>query len=329
MRGFEVKFVSGYTGSGKTAYTDRLHLDTGWPVLHIGDSLREFGISSKSISEMPDAHAPASLDKMVNQTVANFIAEALGPEGGGGVIIDGFPRKPSQVHEAYEMVCGLVRYAPGEIRLRFVFVTAPIDTRISRVLSSRSEARRELSVMKIESESADMDNSIKVAKEIERGKPALAMSIMVTETGIKEIYPGVMVADVLVVGDGYRMPVHAGDVGIDLSSNGRVEILPGEFSNVETGVSVKIDDRCWGRVTGRSSAVWGKGIMVMEGVIDPGYTGELFMLVYNPGKKAVVVDRGDRIAQLILIPRVDYSVLRVDSLPKTSRGNKGFGSTGK
>ena len=62
--------------------------------------------------------------------------------------------------------------------------------------------------------------------------------------------------------------------------------------------------------------------------IDPGFVGELFIGVWNPGPLPRQIHPGERIAQLVIVPRVPVEIKYVDELPKTERGEKGFGSTG-
>ena len=80
---------------------------------------------------------------------------------------------------------------------------------------------------------------------------------------------------------------------------------------------------------GRSSAWFKKKIMVFEGTIDAEYRGELFVGVRNMTQADNKIERGDRLAQLIImqsfVPRIEI----VDRLDKTERGNQGFGSTGR
>ena len=65
----------------------------------------------------------------------------------------------------------------------------------------------------------------------------------------------------------------------------------------------------------------------MDGTIDEGFTGALLVFALNPNKYDVVVNRGDRLAQLVLHQSVVYRIEYVDELPKTERGENGFGST--
>jgi deoxyuridine 5'-triphosphate nucleotidohydrolase len=117
------------------------------------------------------------------------------------------------------------------------------------------------------------------------------------------------------------------DAGMDLYVDEEVQIAPGEFADIATGVAVDLPDGYWARITGRSSA-WRKlGLQVLEGIIDTGYTGPLFAGVYNPGPAPVVLAVGDRVAQLIL-HRTEALTPAWGDVRIKARGANGFGSTG-
>jgi dUTP pyrophosphatase len=118
------------------------------------------------------------------------------------------------------------------------------------------------------------------------------------------------------------------DAGLDLHVMTDHFLKPGEFIDVETGWAVKVADNHWGAIKARSSTFFKRGIIVHEGVLDPGYTGKLVMGLYNPGTKVVVIPAGERLAQLIIIPLVIHPIQIVNDFPHTMRGAEGFGSTG-
>ena len=120
-----------------------------------------------------------------------------------------------------------------------------------------------------------------------------------------------------------------GDAGFDLIVSQYTIIRGGETVDVSHGCRIKIPDWCWGMIRPRSSTWAKRGLIVRPGVIDSGYTGPLYIGVHNPGDEEVILVSGERVAQLILIPRLcDVTFTRVWELPKTDRGDKGFGSTG-
>lgn len=125
---------------------------------------------------------------------------------------------------------------------------------------------------------------------------------------------------------------HEGDAGYDLVVAESVVIQPDGFFDVPHGIRVALPDGVWGRITGRSSTLRKRHLLVAEGIIDNGYRGELFAGVWNLGSKVARIDKGERIAQLILHPAVTDRVQleRVaDVGGDTTRGESGFGSTDK
>lgn len=123
---------------------------------------------------------------------------------------------------------------------------------------------------------------------------------------------------------------HDDDAGLDLYVQGDYTIEPGEMVDLDLGVAIKSPPGTWTLLTGRSSTMRNRGLLVAQGVIDPGYTGPLYATVYNLRREPVQVNDGDRIAQLIVFTNQTESVtpVRVAELPQTSRGSKGFGSSG-
>ena len=127
-------------------------------------------------------------------------------------------------------------------------------------------------------------------------------------------------------------PAREGDAGYDLRvwiDTGHPTVLrPHEMSNFRTGVYVKIPEGYWGAIRPRSSTFAKKQLLVMGGTIDEGYTGEISIFIWNPMNNSISVEDGDRLAQLLLIPRFTPPIKIVGQLPETQRGTEGFGSTG-
>lgn len=119
-----------------------------------------------------------------------------------------------------------------------------------------------------------------------------------------------------------------GDAGFDLYVAERTSIPYGKFVDVPLGISVELPPGTWAQLTGRSSTLRKRNLLVTQGVIDNGYRGELFAGVQNLGREGTVVDRGERIAQLILHDMVTPDPVMVSILSETDRGAAGFGSTG-
>lgn len=123
---------------------------------------------------------------------------------------------------------------------------------------------------------------------------------------------------------------HSGDAGIDLYAREGVELKPGDRAVVPTGLTVAIPEGYAGLVIPRSghAAKGGIGIVNAPGVIDSGYRGEVAVILVNHGSEPVWFERGDRIAQLVVVPVPAVEWTETAELPPTERGADGFGSTG-
>ena len=124
---------------------------------------------------------------------------------------------------------------------------------------------------------------------------------------------------------------HPGDAGYDLRSAIDVEVPPGERAMVGTGLAVAIPEGYAGLVLPRSGLASRTGLTLANapGLIDAGYRGELICAVVNLDRETSVrISRGDRIAQLVLVPIPDLEAGWTDELPSSARGVDGFGSTG-
>lgn len=124
---------------------------------------------------------------------------------------------------------------------------------------------------------------------------------------------------------------HDGDAGSDLRSSIDIEIKPGERILVPTGIAVQIPKGYAGFVQPRSGLAIKHGISVLNtpGLIDSKYRGEIKIILINMDmSKPFIINKGDRIAQLVIqkISEVDY--VEVNELDETRRGDSGFGSTG-
>ena len=132
---------------------------------------------------------------------------------------------------------------------------------------------------------------------------------------------------------GLPMPAyeHPGDAGLDLRSRVDVRLEPGERAMVPTGVAIALPDGFAAFVCARSGLALRQGIGLVNapGVVDAGYRGEIgVILVNHDPRAAVAIERGDRIAQLV-IERVERArLVEVEELPGSHRGEGGFGSTG-
>lgn len=121
-----------------------------------------------------------------------------------------------------------------------------------------------------------------------------------------------------------------GDAGLDLASCEEVELLPGERASVPTGIAVEIPEGYAGFVQPRSglAARHGIGIVNSPGLIDSGYRGEICVVLLNTDRtEPFTVERGARIAQLVVAPVAAVRLVEVDELATSERGARGFGSS--
>lgn len=119
--------------------------------------------------------------------------------------------------------------------------------------------------------------------------------------------------------------------GYDLSSCEELVIPFKGRSLVDTGLSISIPEGHYGRIAPRSGLAVKYGIDVGAGVIDVGYTGPVKVLLFNHSHSDFVIEKGFRIAQLLIIPISHPEIIVVESIDqvaKTARGYSGFGSSG-
>jgi dUTP pyrophosphatase len=116
--------------------------------------------------------------------------------------------------------------------------------------------------------------------------------------------------------------------GLDLYSVERLTMQPGQRAVVGTGLSVAIPAGFYGRVAPRSGLAIELGLDVLAGVIDSDYRGELRCALINHGSEPVLIEVGQRMAQLIIEAIATPEPAWADELEETARGAGGFGSTG-
>ena len=125
---------------------------------------------------------------------------------------------------------------------------------------------------------------------------------------------------------------HPGDAGLDLRSVMDLRVEPGERAMVRTGLAVAIPEGHAGLVLPRSGLASKHGLTLSNapGLIDAGYRGEVVCAVVNLAREeAVSIAKGDRVAQLVIVEVPDVRPAWVDQLPDSTRGEGGFGSTGR
>lgn len=137
--------------------------------------------------------------------------------------------------------------------------------------------------------------------------------------------------------EGAKMPTkaHDADAGYDLYSRESVDLTEnfGEYI-FDTGVHMAIPKGYVGLIAGRSGLNFKQSIQCPVSVVDSGYTGSIKVKLYgsemlNSYEIPAEIHKGDRIAQLLIMPLADAELIQVDALEETDRGDKGFGSSGK
>lgn len=141
----------------------------------------------------------------------------------------------------------------------------------------------------------------------------------------------------IVLRDANCMPTkgHQDDAGWDLRSMNDYIVKPNEQALVDTGINIKLpEENGWiyeAQVRPRSGLALKRGITITNspGTIDQSYTGNVGVIIRNEGKEDFIINKYDRIAQLVItkIPVVELEVVK--TLEETERGAGGFGSTGK
>lgn len=132
-----------------------------------------------------------------------------------------------------------------------------------------------------------------------------------------------------------KLPSYAteGAAAIDLSAaiDEEITLAPSERRLIPTGIAISIPKNTVAILSARSGLSSKKGITAANGigVIDSDYRGEIFFSAVNLSTEAYTITPGERVAQLMLMPVYAMSLVETDDLDKTTRGEGGFGSTGK
>jgi len=123
---------------------------------------------------------------------------------------------------------------------------------------------------------------------------------------------------------------HPADAGLDLHSAVDLDIPPGEIRLVGTGLALELPPGTEAQVRPRSGLALTYSVTVLNtpGTIDEGYRGEVGVILINHGQRVFEVRRGMKVAQLVVQPTLAVEIVAVDALSDTSRGERGFGSTG-
>ena len=127
----------------------------------------------------------------------------------------------------------------------------------------------------------------------------------------------------------------SGAAGLDLAAalgaDEVIEIAPGAYAKIPTGLAIALPEGYEAQVRPRSGLAAKHGVTVLNspGTVDADYRGEVMVLLINHGKETFAVRRGERIAQLVVAPVSAVTLVEVDALDETTRGEGGHGSTGR
>jgi dUTP pyrophosphatase len=127
-----------------------------------------------------------------------------------------------------------------------------------------------------------------------------------------------------------RSTTHASGLDLRACVAGPIVIEPGRRTLVPTGFAIALPPGWEAQVRPRSGLAASQGVTLLNtpGTIDADYRGEILVLAINHGDKAVTIQRGDRIAQIVLARVPSVALREVEDLPPTARGSGGFGHTG-
>ena len=140
-----------------------------------------------------------------------------------------------------------------------------------------------------------------------------------------------MKLEIKLLNDKAKIPnyAHKGDAGFDLFSISKVLVKKNSRAEVKTGIAMKIPKGCVGLIWDKSGLAIKFGIKTLGGVIDSGYRGEVIVGVYNTSNEDYVFEEGHKVAQMLIQKVENPQIKIVKELDSTSRGEGGFGSTGK
>lgn len=121
---------------------------------------------------------------------------------------------------------------------------------------------------------------------------------------------------------------HTWDGGMDLFAAERKVVRANDFEVVETGVHIEIPEGYVGLITSKSGLMAKHGL-TCRGTIDAHYTGSVKAVVFNHSRRDYIIEKGDKVTQLVLLRCEHPELVLVDELEDTDRGDNGFGSSGR
>ena len=121
---------------------------------------------------------------------------------------------------------------------------------------------------------------------------------------------------------------YPGDAGLDLSSVDEIVVEPGAVRLIHTGIAVELPPNTEAQIRPKSGLTLKHSVTVLNspGTVDAGYRGEIGVILINHGSTPFRIQRGMKIAQMVVNPVVSVDVVEVNELSNTSRGSRGFGS---
>jgi dUTP pyrophosphatase len=122
---------------------------------------------------------------------------------------------------------------------------------------------------------------------------------------------------------------HPGDAGLDLYSQDNVVLKPGQRHEFALGFALEIPKNYVGLIWDKGSLPFLHGIHIIGGVFDSGYRGEYIIMLINLSQKSYQIEKGDKIAQLLIQPIENVKIKEVKKLSPASRGKGRLGSTGR
>lgn len=134
----------------------------------------------------------------------------------------------------------------------------------------------------------------------------------------------------IVLDEGAVMPTraHRCDAGLDLYAAERKVIRANDWEVIETGVHVQIPQGFFGLLTSKSGLMANHGL-TSRGTIDSNYTGSIKAVLFNHSRRDYIVEKGDKVTQMIILKHWTPDLEETDHLEITDRGDGGFGSTGR
>jgi len=128
-----------------------------------------------------------------------------------------------------------------------------------------------------------------------------------------------------------RLPTQGtqGSAGWDVYASENCELDVGQWKKINLGIALEMPSQLCALLVKRSGMAAKHGVFGQEGLIDSDYRGEVGMTLVNHGNQSYHVQEGDRIGQLLFLPKISVYLRPVVTLQNTTRGKQGFGSTGK